>query len=357
MIRLIIDTMGGDNSPDAPVEAAIKALAAHEDLYIIFTGDEQTVRETVAKYGPADESRYEIVHAPDVITGEDKPTDAIRLKPESSMMKAIKLLRTNDDIDGMVSTGATGALVAASTVRIGRIRGVIRPAFCPIVPSLKGGITGVCDSGANVDCSPAQLLQFSVIGKLYMQTVFGIENPRIALLNIGTESEKGDELHKEAYKLLAKVHGDAFVGNMEGRDLLSGNYDLIVCDGFSGNIMVKSMEGTAVEMLKLLKDKIYSKAQYKIGAMFMKDMFADMKELMNYQNYGGSVLLGTEKTVVKGHGSSAASSVLKCIEQAITMTRHNLNEKIGEKIAEAEAMLEPSDTTHIHVNNANSGNN
>lgn len=339
MIRLVIDTMGGDNSPDAPVEGAIMALREHEDLYVIFTGDQETVKATIEKYGGIDDSRYGIEHAPDVITGEDKPTDAVRLKRESSMIKAIKLLRQNDDIDGMVSTGATGALVAASTVRIGRVEGVVRPAFCPIVPTLKGGVTGICDSGANVDCTPAQLLQFSIMGKLYMQAVFGIEKPRIAMLNIGTETEKGDDLHKKVYKMLAKVHGDQFVGNMEGRDLLSGNYDLIVSDGFSGNILIKTTEGTALQMLKLIKTQIYSKAKYKIGAMFMKQMFADIKGLMDYQNYGGSVLLGTEKIVVKGHGSSTAKSFAKCIDQAIMMMSHNLNSRIAEEIAAAEAVL------------------
>ena len=339
MIRLVIDTMGGDNSPDAPVEGALMALKEHEDLYVIFTGDEETVKATMEKYGGADPSRYEIVHAPEVVTGEDKPTDAVRLKRESSMIKGIKLLRQNDDVDGMVSTGATGALVAAATVRIGRVEGVIRPVFCPVIPSMKGSVTGICDSGANVDCTPAQLLQFSIMGKLYMQAVFGVEKPRIALLNIGTETEKGDDLHKKVYKLLARVHGDDFVGNMEGRDLLSGNYDLVVSDGFSGNILIKATEGTALELLKMIKKQIYSKTSYKIGAMFMKQMFADIKDMMDYQNYGGSVLIGTEKIIVKGHGSSSAKSVATCIRQAIAMTRYNLNDRIAGAVAEAEELL------------------
>ncbi|MBO4326393.1 MAG: phosphate acyltransferase PlsX [Clostridia bacterium] len=333
MIKLIIDTAGGDNSPAAPVEAAVQALKKNEELYIIFTGNEADIRSELAKYDPVDTDRYEIVHAPDVITGDDKPTEAIRLKPESSMMKGIKLLRTGEDIDGMVSTGATGALVAAATVRIGRIPGVIRPVFCPIIPDVNGGVCGISDSGANIKCTPDQLLQFAAMGKLYLKAVFGIDNPRIALLNIGTEAEKGDSVHKDAYKLLSKVYGDSFVGNMEGRDLLSGNYQLIIADGFSGNILVKTMEGTALELMKLLKKKIYSKTRYKVGAMLMKSMFDEIKGFMNYQNYGGSVLLGTEKIIVKGHGSSNALSIEKCIEQALTMRRYNLNAQIEQEIA------------------------
>ena len=333
MIRLIMDTMGGDRSPGANVEGSLQALEKYPELYIIFSGDQAAIEKCIADYGFTDTSRYEILHAPDVITGEDKPTDAIRLKRESSMMKAIKLLRESEDITGMISTGATGALVAAATVRIGRIRGLSRPAFCPILPTLNGGIVGVCDSGANVDCTPEQLLQFSVIGKLYLQSYFGIEQPRIALLNIGTETEKGDVLHKEVFKLLQDEHGSGFVGNMEGRDLLTGKYDLVVSDGFSGNILVKTTEGTAMEMLKMLKRDIYSKGIYKFGALFMKSMFQKEKDLLNYQNYGGSVLLGTEKIIVKGHGSSGATSVLRCIEQALAMEKSNLNAKISEYIS------------------------
>ncbi len=334
MIRLIIDTMGGDNSPGANIEGALNALADNPDLHIIFTGDEEVIKRHVSGQGLADASRIDIVHAPDVITGEDKPTDAIRMKKESSMMKGIRLLRENDDADGMVSTGATGSLVAAATVRIGRIRGLHRPAFCPILPTMDGRIVGVCDSGANVDCSPEQLVEFSIMGSMYMKAAFGIENPRIALLNIGTESEKGDALHKEAYKLIAKVHGDNFVGNMEGRDLLSGRYDLVVCDGFSGNIMVKTTEGTALSLLKKIKSDIYSSGIYKFGALFLKKMFEEEKEFMNYQNYGGSVLLGTEKIIVKGHGSSNSTAVRRCVEQAVTMKKNGLNEMIRAGIEE-----------------------
>jgi glycerol-3-phosphate acyltransferase PlsX len=269
-----------------------------------------------------------------VITGEDKPTDAIRMKKESSMIKAISLLRTEKDISGMVSTGATGALIAAATLRIGRIRGIRRPAFCPILPTMTGGIVGICDSGANVDITAEMLVQQAIIGTAYLRHAFGVENPRVAMLNVGTESEKGDALRKEAYPMLSACDKINFVGNMESRDLLSGSYDLIVCDGFSGNVLAKTAEGTAMELLKMLKREIYKKWKYKLGALLMKNMFADIKEFMNYQNYGGSVLLGCEKTVVKGHGSSNAKAISVCINQAYKMSAGAMNREIEEALKE-----------------------
>jgi len=332
-MRLIIDCCGGDNSPSANVEGSLLALKKYDDLSLILTGDEVGIRSELERLKYVDDGRIRVIHAPEVITGEDKPTDAIRLKKESSMIKAIRLLREDPENDGIVSVGATGALVAAATVRIGRIRGIRRPAFCPILPTMNGGIVGVCDSGANVEVTPEQLCEFAIMGSKYMEAVFGIDSPRVALLNVGIESEKGDELRKEAYKLLTEVKDINFVGNMESRDLLSGKYDLIVCDGFSGNVLIKSTEGTALQLLKKIKKDIASKFIYKIGALFMYKMFMEEKEFMNYQNYGGSVLIGTEKTLVKGHGSSDAAAVEVCIGQAYRMVKSGLNAKISESIA------------------------
>lgn len=333
MVKIIVDCLGGDNSPAANVAGAVAAMNNKEDLHIIFTGDAAEIKKELSRHAPFDPGRIEIVHAPEVITGEDKPTDAIRLKKESSMIKGIKMLREDESIHGMVSTGATGALVAAATLRIGRIDNVRRPAFCPILPTMSGGIVGITDSGANVTVNPDMLLQFAVMGSNYLKGAFGIENPRVALLNVGVETEKGDDLRKAAYPMMKECSAINFVGNMESRDLLSGKYDLVVCDGFSGNVLVKSTEGACLEMLKMLKRDIYSSVKYKIGAMFMKKMFMKEKEFMNYHNYGGSVLLGTEKIIVKGHGSSNATSVEKCIEQAYRMQSSGLNEKIKEDLA------------------------
>ena len=331
MVKIIVDCFGGDHCPDAPIDGAIAALSDFDDLHIILTGDESVLKAKLAERTyPKD--RIEIVDAPQVIDCNDKPTDAIRLKRNSSMMKGIMMLRDDDSVSGLVSAGSTGALVTGSLIRMGRLKGVIRPAFCPLLPTMDGGIVGVCDSGANVEVKADELRQFAIMGSIYLETVYGVRNPRVALLNVGVESEKGDTLRQETYKLLQETEGLNFVGNMESRDLLSGKYDLVVCDGFSGNVLVKTTEGTALELLKKLKKSIFSRTIYKIGALFMKKMFTDMKEFMNYQNYGGSVLIGTSKVVVKGHGSSKARAFEKCIEQAYRMETGSIGPKIENEV-------------------------
>jgi len=334
-MKIIVDSFGGDHCPQAPVEGALAALAKWKDIHIILTGD-QSILEKELSGKDYDHSRLEIVHAPEVIGCDEKPTDVVRLKRESSMMKAIILLRDRDDIAALVSVGSTGALVTGALVRLGRIPGVIRPAFCPLLPTMDGGIVGICDSGANVEVTPAHLRQFGIMASLYLENVYGVKSPRVALLNVGKEPEKGDSVHQEAYQLLKETPSVNFVGNMESRDLLSGRYDAVVADGFSGNVLVKTTEGTALELLKKIKKDIYSRTLYKLGALLLKRMFKEEKEFMNYQNYGGSVLLGTSKVVVKGHGSSKAVAVEKCIEQAYRMQLSQLSEKIEKEISKYE---------------------
>ena len=335
MIKILLDCFGSDRAPRAHVDAAVSSLSANPDLHLILTGDETVLRKELE--GKAfDAARLDIVHAPEIIGCDEKPTDVVRLKRNSSMMKAIMLLRDEDDIAGMVSTGSTGALVTGALVRLGRIPGIIRPAFCPILPTMDGGLVGICDSGANVEVTPTHLRQFAIMASLYMQEVYGVPSPRIALLNVGKEAEKGDDLRKETYALLQETDCIRFVGNMESRDLLSGAYDAVIADGFSGNVLVKTTEGTALELLKKIKKDIYSRTLYKLGALLMKRMFREEKDFMNYQNYGGSVLLGTSKVVVKGHGSSNAKAVEKCIEQAYRMETSHLSGKIEEAIARYE---------------------
>lgn len=335
MIKIIVDCFGGDRSPDANIDGSLAALANIKDLYLILTGDETVIRAKL-EGKQYDGSRLEIVNAPQVIGCDEKPIDVIRLKKESSMIKGIRMLRDEDDIAAMVSIGSTGALTAAALTRVGRLRGVIRPPFCPILPTMNGGLVGICDSGANVEVDAVMLRQFAIMASIYMEKVYGIASPRVALLNVGTEAEKGDTIRREAYALLKETDCINFVGNMESRDLLSGKYDVVVCDGFSGNVLVKSTEGTALELLKKLKKDIYSRTIYKIGALLMSKMFKDEKEFMNYQNYGGSVLLGTAKTVVKGHGSSKAVAVEKCIEQAYKMETAEYAAAVEEALARYE---------------------
>lgn len=335
MIKIAIDCLGGDKSPDANIEGTLAAMATHSDLSVVLFGDEEVIKGKLAdkKY---DAARVEIVHAPVEVSGDDKPIDAFRLKKQSSMIAAVSRLREDGEISALVSSGSTAVLVGSSILRIGRTEGIRRPAFCPILPTVSGGVVGVCDSGASIDCTAKQLHQYAVMASEYMRYMFGTENPRVALLNVGTEAEKGDEMRIEAYKLLSNDGNLNFVGNMESRDLLSGKYDVVVCDAFSGNVLVKTTEGTAVELLKKIKKDIMSSWINKIGALFMRKMFMQEKQFMNYQNYGGSVLLGLEKVVIKGHGSSNAKAFEKCVEQAYRLVNADLNGKIAAAVLKSE---------------------
>ena len=335
MIKIILDCYGGDHSPEANVDGALAALAAIPDLYLILSGDEPALRKLM-EGRQYDASRIEFLHAPQVIGCDERPTDVIRLKRDSSMVKAVRLLRDDDSVSAMVSIGSTGALVAAALTRLGRLRGVIRPAFCPICPTVDGRLVGICDSGANVEVTPDHLRQFAIMASLYMENVYGVKNPRVALLNVGKEAEKGDELRQTAYKLLSETSELNFVGNMESRDMLSGNYDVVVCDGFAGNVLIKASEGTAIELFKKLKNDIMSNWLYKLGALLMSGVFKKEKDLFDYQKHGGSVLLGTSKVVVKGHGSSKALAIQKCIEQAYKMQSSALNAKMEDIICKYE---------------------
>lgn len=333
MIKIIVDGFGGDLSPEVNVEGAIKALNEIKDLEIILSGDEEILNNELNKY-KYDKSRVSILHAPDVITCHDKPTEAVKRKKESSMVKAIEMLRTDESVNAFVTTGSTGALLAGSVLRLGRIPGVKRPAFCPILPTMNRKIVAICDSGANADCDPIYLQQFAIMGNLYLQKAYGIEKPRVALLNVGTEEEKGDMLRKEAYQLIKQIPDLNFVGNMESRDLLTGNYDLVVCDGFSGNVLIKSTEGTAMEILKLLKKTLKKNLKTKLGALVIKKDVYEIKDFMDYNNYGGAVLLGCKKTVVKGHGSSKTNAIYNCVKQAYNMEKNNLSVAISSAISE-----------------------
>lgn len=335
MIKIAIDTLGGDLSPEANIEGALMALEKLTDAEFFFVGDELAINR-VLQDKRYDKERVKIIHAPDVIDCHDKPTEAIRTKKDSSLCKCIELLKSEEGINAMVSTGSTGALLAAAVLKLGRISGVKRPAFCPLVPTVKGGFVAMCDSGANLDPNELQLTQFGVMGNLYLKKAYGIKNPRVALLNVGTEEEKGDEMRKAVYRNLKDNPSVNFVGNMESRDFISGKYDLVVCDGFSGNVLLKSTEGGCLELLKLLKSALTKNLKNKMGALLLKKDITAIKTLMDYNNYGGAVLLGCKKTVVKGHGSSKALSIFHCIEQAYNMEKNNLREAIAEEISRTE---------------------
>ena len=335
MIKVVVDAFGGDKSPEVNVKGAIKAVNEIEDLHVIFTGDENILNEQLKSY-VFDKERVSIVHAPEVIGCDEQPTIAIKKKKDSSMCVAYDLLKNDESVGAMVSIGSSGAILAGGVLKIGRLKGVKRPAFCPILPTMDGKVFAICDSGSNVDCKPEYLNQFAVMGSIYMKKAFGVENPRVALLNVGVESEKGDLLRKEVYPMLKENKHINFVGNMESRDALSGDYDLIVCDGFSGNVLIKSIEGTAMELLKKIK-KIFTKSfKNKMGALLLKDDVMKLKDEMDYNNYGGAVLLGASKTIIKGHGGSKWNAVYNCVKQAYKIEKTKLNEEIAKAISEIE---------------------
>ena len=227
MYKVILDTMGGDNSPYAQVEGAVIAVNADKDLHVVLVGKEEVLNEELGKY-TYNVEQISIINANDVITNDDTPTTAIKQKTESSLVKAFDELRTNDEIVGLVSTGSTGAVLTGGFLKIGRIKGVSRPALCPILPTRKGGIVSICDCGANVDSKPINLVHYAIMANAYIKNVFAVENPRVALLSVGTEDHKGNDLTKAVLHVLKEMDNINFVGNMEARDLLSGEYDLIV---------------------------------------------------------------------------------------------------------------------------------
>ena len=331
MINIIVDTLGGDNSPNANVEGAVAALRENEDLKVTFVGDENAIR-AILKETNAPTERIDVIHAPDEISCNDKPTEAIRKKTESSLYRAIELLKSGEEYNAFVSNGSTGAIIAGAVLKLGRIKGIKRPALCPLLPTMNKGIVCICDSGANVDCDEIMLYQFALMAKLYMEKGYGIENPRVALLNVGVEEEKGDLLRKAAFKLISEDKSINFCGNMEARDLLKGDYDVVVCDGFSGNVLCKSTEGACLEMLKLLKGTLTKNFKTKMGALLLKKDVLGLKDFMDYNNYGGAVLLGCSKTVVKAHGSSKALAFKHCVEQAYNVEKNNLRNSIDEAI-------------------------
>ena len=331
MIKIIVDTLGGDNSPNANIEGAVAALKENEDLSLTFVGDKDVIAAKLTELGCGTE-RTEIVHAPDEISCNDKPTEAIRKKTDSSLFRAIELLKSDGGYNAVVSSGSTGAIIAGAVLKLGRIRGVKRPALCPILPTMKRGIVALCDSGANADCDEVMLHQFAVMASLYMQKAFSVENPKVALLNVGTEEEKGDLLRKAAYKLISEDKSINFVGNMEARDFLKGDVDVVVADGFSGNVLCKSTEGACLEVLKLLKTTLKKNLKTKMGALLLKKDLKGIKDFMDYNNYGGAVLLGCSKTVVKAHGSSKALSVKHCVEQAYNIEKNGLRDSIDEAV-------------------------
>lgn len=326
-MKIIVDAMGGDNAPEQIVLGAIDALCEDKQLEVTLVGDTDAICKVLAdkKY---DDNRLEIIDAKDVITNDDSPTMAIKTKKESSLVKAFDALN-REDADGFVSAGSTGAVLVGAFMKVGRIKGVSRPALAPVLPTLKGNGVVLCDCGANVDCKPVNLQHFAIMASAYAEGMLGVKNARVGLLNNGAEAHKGNELTQEAYKLLFETKGINFVGNCEARDILSGDFDVVVCDGFNGNIALKSAEGTANTMLKLIKEGVYSGGlKSKLGALMLKSVFKNVKKKMDYNAHGGACFLGVNKIVVKSHGASKSKSVTASILQAKSLAEAKVCDKI-----------------------------
>ncbi len=328
MIKILVDAMGGDNAPAAVVEGAVKALENDKELYLILTGRQADVERELAKFS-YDKTRLEIVDCPDVIDMNDIPTEAVKRK-QSSLIAAYWMLKKQDDICALVTAGSTGATIAGGQLILGRIRGIKRPALCPAIPNSRGSITLLCDCGANAECKPVMLCQFAILASAYAKAGFGIDKPKVGLLNNGTEEHKGDPLHQETYKYLSQMEGINFIGNIEGRDIMLGECDVAVADGFSGNIALKSIEGCGKLVLNVLKQSFLSSLRSKIGYLFMKKAVKNMRGQLDFDKYGGALLLGLKKVVVKSHGSSKPGAITASIANAAAIYRGGLVPKVEE---------------------------
>lgn len=329
-MKIVIDAMGGDLAPKAPVLGAFEASQKY-GCDIVLVGDSAQIEPLLEG---KDKSRITVVHTTEVISNEEKATSAIRAKKDSSMSVALKMV-ADGEADAVVSAGSTGALLTGATFIVKRIKGIQRGALGTVLPTKgKNGVM-LLDCGANAECTPEYLLQFGFLGSFYMSKVEGVSNPRVALLNNGTEEGKGDPLRKEAFELLKKAAEDGrinFVGNMEGRDILSGEADVLVCDGFAGNIALKSVEGTAMFVMREVKQVLYKNIVSKIAALLVKPGLYALKDKMDYNKVGGAPFLGISKPVIKAHGSSNEESYCSAIRQAINFVSGGFIEAVNENI-------------------------
>ncbi|MGN1234798.1 MAG: phosphate acyltransferase PlsX, partial [Christensenellaceae bacterium] len=312
-----------DNAPAEIVKGAIEALNQDEELSLILTGMEDKIQAELAKYR-YDASRVEVVHCSEVIDMNDVPTEAVKKKKDSSLVKGMWMLKKDDSIGAIVTAGSTGAAIVGGQLIVGRIRGVNRAALCPSLPSKNGGMTLLCDSGANAECKPQMLCQFAVLASAYAKTTFGIANPTVGLLNNGTEEHKGDPVHQEAYHMMSGMSEINFVGNVEGREINYGDTDIVVADGFSGNTTLKGIEGCGKLVLDEIKAMFTSSLWSKLGyVLFLRKAVKGMRQKLDFERYGGAVLLGVKKVVVKTHGSSKAKSIVAAIKQAANAVRND----------------------------------
>ena len=332
-INVAVDAMGGDNAPVEIVKGVVEAVQANDHVKVYLTGQEEIVRKELEKYTYPEE-QIEVVNATEVIETAEPPVMAIRRKKDSSIVKALNLVK-DGTCDAYVSAGSTGATLVGGQVIVGRIKGVERPPLAPLIPTEKGCAL-LIDCGANVDARPSHLVQFAKMGSVYMESVMGIKNPRVGIVNIGAEEEKGNALVKETYPLLKNCPDIHFIGSVEARDIPAGAADVIVCEAFVGNVILKMYEGVGRSLLHKVKEGMMSSLRSKIGALLVKPALKETLKAFDLEQYGGAPLLGLKGLVVKTHGSSKAVEIKNSILQCITFSEQNINQKIKEKITMEE---------------------
>lgn len=327
---IALDAMGSDRRPKPEIEGAIQA-ARHYDVRVLLVGPEPTLRNELARYPAAAGLPIEVIHAGEVIRMDDNPVQAVRSKRDSSIRVGLRLVREGRAV-GFVTAGNTGAAMAAAKMVLGAIPGVDRPALAAVFPTVQGTVATLLDVGANVDCKPHNLEQFAVMGDVYFRAMFGTQRPRVGLLSIGEEASKGNDLTRESFQLLKQLPLN-FVGNVEGRDLYNGHVDVIVADGFVGNVALKISEGVAALVRNTLKESLRATITRQVGYLLSRSAFADFKKRLDHTEYGGAPLLGVKGICFITHGSSNANAIKNAVRVAAEFAEHKINEKIEKELA------------------------
>ena len=331
-MKILVDAYGGDNAPLEIIKGAVQYVQEGGTAEVCLVGLESEIRKIMDENGYSYKN-IEIKNATEVVTCHEAPTEAIRKKPDSSLCVGFAALRSGE-YDAMLSAGSTGAVLTGAVLKVGRIKGVNRPALCSLLPTVKEGKEVIyLDCGANADTKPINMVQFALMADIYAKKVKGIKEPKIALLSNGAEDEKGNELILKVHPVLRNLEGINFVGNIEGRDILSGDYDIVVTEGFAGNAALKAIEGTAKAVLTIMKDNIKKSFLSIIGAMFMKKTFKNMKKTLDYNTRGGAIFLGANGVMVKAHGSSKAQTIVAGIKLCEEACKANIKEEIAERLA------------------------
>ena len=329
VIKVVVDAMGGDNAPEAPVKGAVEALGEISNLSIVLAGRTDDINRELGKY-TYDKERISIVHADDVIGFDEPPVMAIRKKKNSSIVVGMNLVK-HGDADAFVSAGSTGAILVGGQFVVGRIKGVERSPLAPLIPTAKGPAL-LIDCGANVDAKASHLVQFAKMGSIYMKYVAGVKNPRVAIVNIGAEEEKGNALVKATYPLLKECTDINFTGSIEARDIPKGDADVIVCEAFTGNVILKLYEGLASTLMSKIKEGLMSTVRSKTGAVLIKPALKKTLKQFDTSEQGGAPLLGLNGLVVKAHGSSGSLEIKQAIKQCLQYGEEKINEKIKENL-------------------------